>query len=293
MPAPGRGVLDAYLDAYRRGDAGALAALRHPDFVAEWPQSGERVRGRERMSAIEASDPSGPPELTWVRRVLGHRDHWVVEAGMRLGLGDHCVPMCLEIADDLVRRAVMWHAAPFPAPAARASLVQRFDPKAPPEPLPHEHALSDAATEALVRRYWRSFQTRDHEAAARLRHADWFTDWPQSGERIPSHAADVAIHSAYEGYPDHGRTLGVVTGESEEWSMSGAMVPVRISAAGSFWVAQGRLDYPDGSRFLAIDIGEMSGSLIRRETIYFAERLEAPAWRAHLVERYEPLPESA
>jgi hypothetical protein len=40
-------VVRAYAAASVANDTEALARLRHPDWMVEWPQSGERVRGHE------------------------------------------------------------------------------------------------------------------------------------------------------------------------------------------------------------------------------------------------------
>src|SRR3712207_5703227 len=51
--------------------------VRHPDYVMEMPQSGERIRGREAMRAMQEAFPT-PPTLT-VRRVVGGGHVWVLE----------------------------------------------------------------------------------------------------------------------------------------------------------------------------------------------------------------------
>src|SRR3712207_7275899 len=35
--------------------------VRHPDYVMEMPQSGERIRGREAMRAMQEAFPTPPP----------------------------------------------------------------------------------------------------------------------------------------------------------------------------------------------------------------------------------------
>jgi hypothetical protein len=43
-------------------------AIRHPDYTMEMPQSGERIRGRERMREFQRAYPN-PPSIA-IRRVL-------------------------------------------------------------------------------------------------------------------------------------------------------------------------------------------------------------------------------
>lgn len=57
------------------------------DFVREFPQSGERIRGRDNMKAVFTSYPGGPPSTT-VRRIIGSGDLWSVELTNDYGTGE-------------------------------------------------------------------------------------------------------------------------------------------------------------------------------------------------------------
>jgi hypothetical protein len=52
----------------------------------EWPQSGERLRGREKMKAFQESNAGARPPR-WPRRVLVREGPWVVEGGVDYGGG--------------------------------------------------------------------------------------------------------------------------------------------------------------------------------------------------------------
>ena len=58
--------------------------VRHEDYVMEMPQSGERIRGRERMREFQESYSSNatPPVGLSVRRVLVRDGLWVVEGNI-------------------------------------------------------------------------------------------------------------------------------------------------------------------------------------------------------------------
>src|SRR6266699_1121511 len=49
-------------------------ALRREDVVIDMPQSGERIRGRDHMKAMQEAYP-GPPTIT-VRQIVGSGDVW-------------------------------------------------------------------------------------------------------------------------------------------------------------------------------------------------------------------------
>src|SRR5918998_2076881 len=72
--------------------------VRHPDYVMEMPQSGERIRGREAMRAMQEAFPA-PPTIT-VRRVVGAGHVWVLEGANDYG-GEvwHVAPV-LEFDDE-------------------------------------------------------------------------------------------------------------------------------------------------------------------------------------------------
>ena len=52
-----RELTDEWVAAMNAQDFGRAMAVLHPDFVEEYPQSGERVRGRENLRAIVENYP--------------------------------------------------------------------------------------------------------------------------------------------------------------------------------------------------------------------------------------------
>ena len=133
----------------------------------------------------------------------------------------------------------------------------------------------------LLQRYWEAQDPFDPEALGGLRHPDWVADWPQTGERIPGHEQDVAIHSNFPGYPDH--ELVAVTGEKENWALTPMFLPLRVSGEGPLWIAEAKLRYPDAGTWFAVAVIEVRDELIRRETVYYCEPFDPPEWRARWV----------
>jgi hypothetical protein len=146
----------------------------------------------------------------------------------------------------------------------------------------------------LVERYWAAQDPYEPDALAALRHSTWSADWPQSAERIPSHAADVAIHTSYPGYPAH--RLERVAGSDEVWRPMPSPIlsaPVRISGASDMWIGEFRLEYPDESTWDAIVTLELRESLVGHETVYYCRVLGSPPWPATSHERAPtPIPPS-
>lgn len=139
-----------------------------------------------------------------------------------------------------------------------------------------------------IERYFRAGAERDFDELAMLRHPEWTAEWPQSGERVPSHEADRRIHEQYEGYPAH-ELRWAATGE-ERWAAL-PLLPVRVSGAGDVWMGEALLTYADGPQFAAA-ILELRDGLVWRETEYWAAPFDPPAWRTHLTEAI-PAPDRA
>jgi len=60
--------------------------LLHDDFVQEWPQSGERIVGRDNAIAINQNFPGGLPTMRF-RRTLAGGDLAVLEVELTYGDG--------------------------------------------------------------------------------------------------------------------------------------------------------------------------------------------------------------
>ena len=62
----------------------------------------------------------------------------------------------------------------------------------------------------------------------------------------------------------------------------------RVLVRDGLWVGEGIIDYGNGTVLDSVGVVELKDGKVWRDTRYFAEPFEAPAWRAHLVERMEP-----
>jgi len=142
-----REVIDHYAKAMETQDLEGLAAVLHDDYVEEYPQSGERIVGRDNLLAIVANYPGGEPRSGKVDRVVGAEDRWIVSPSyqpMRLvGEGDqytaiahviypdgsdwHVIQL-IRLKDGRIYRITSYYAPAFEAPAWRAPYVDRTEP---------------------------------------------------------------------------------------------------------------------------------------------------------------------
>jgi len=120
-----RAALDQHWAASDANDFETEHRIYHEDAVLEYPQSGERTRGRSNIQNQRASQPS--KKRFTVRRILGAGDLWVTELILTYdGKPSHTVSI-MEFRGDKVARETQYFADPFPAPAFRAQWVERID----------------------------------------------------------------------------------------------------------------------------------------------------------------------
>ena len=109
------------------GDEKAVMELVAEDFVQEWPQSGELVRGRQACLNVIGNYPGGPPQIK-VGRISGEGDHWVVESTTTYPGGDvYHMMSAIELEDGLLIHEVDYFGPEFPAPEWRQRWVEPIE----------------------------------------------------------------------------------------------------------------------------------------------------------------------
>jgi hypothetical protein len=134
-----------YTDALTRWDYETIAKLRHPDWKAIWPQSGEVVNSTADDQKITDQYPGGRPTLVpgrmvgsedrWVSspvggafRVSGDGESWWGEWRMSYPDGTTWFTVTLiELLDGAIWRETTYWAEPFDAPQWRRSFVERLE----------------------------------------------------------------------------------------------------------------------------------------------------------------------
>jgi hypothetical protein len=98
--------------------------LRHEDYVMEMPQSGERIRGREKMREFQEAYPN-PPTMQ-LRRVIVGKGLWVVEIVSDYGGRIYRPVLIIELRDGKMFRDTRYYCEPFEAPEWRAQWIERM-----------------------------------------------------------------------------------------------------------------------------------------------------------------------
>jgi hypothetical protein len=120
-----RAALDQHWAASDANDFETEHLIYHEDAVLEYPQSGERTRGRRNIQGQRASQPN--KKRFSIRRILGGGDLWVTEYILTYDGKPSYTVSIMEFAGDKVARETQYFADPFVAPALRAQWVERME----------------------------------------------------------------------------------------------------------------------------------------------------------------------
>ena len=120
-----RAELDQHWAASDANDFETEHRIYHEDAVLEYPQSGERTRGRSNIQGQRASQPS--KKQFSIQRIIGGGDLWVTELILTYDSKPTYTVSIMEFSGDKVARETQYFADPFVAPAWRAQWVERMD----------------------------------------------------------------------------------------------------------------------------------------------------------------------
>jgi len=119
-----RDALERYLQAFERQDLNAIEELLHEEYVEEFPQSGERIRGKQSWRSVTENYP-GLPNMT-DRSYVVSGDLGVMK--MTLEYDGNRIFACeiVDFEEGRIKRARAYFAEPFEAPEWRAQWVERM-----------------------------------------------------------------------------------------------------------------------------------------------------------------------
>jgi hypothetical protein len=119
-----RAALDQHWAASDANDFVTEHLIYLEDAVLDYPQSGERTRGRSNIQGQRASQPSN--KRFSVRRIVGGGDLWVTELILSYDGKPSYTVSIMEFRGVKVARETQYFADPFVAPAFRAKWVERI-----------------------------------------------------------------------------------------------------------------------------------------------------------------------
>ena len=117
-----RARLEQHWQASDSGDVDTENAIYAADAILDYPQSGERFRGRSRIRAQRGGHPA--ERHFTVLRISGGGDLWVSECIITYDGAPTYSVSIMEFSDGLVTHETQYFADPFQAPARRAALAE-------------------------------------------------------------------------------------------------------------------------------------------------------------------------
>jgi hypothetical protein len=144
-----RDVVLEYIDAMNASDWDRLRRVLHPDYVEDYPQSAERVRGAENAIAIRRHYPAEASQSI-DRRLVGGAEQWVLAPNFTAirvtGDGDVLTAIVrarypdgfwyvitvAEVEGEQIRRVTAYFAPHLDAPEWRKELVEPLEVESEP-----------------------------------------------------------------------------------------------------------------------------------------------------------------
>src|SRR3954465_13908045 len=132
-----RAMIQAHFDASNVGAGGGgpgddivrASEIYADDAVVEWPQGGERLRGKANIIGFRSTYPAR--QQFELHRTTGCHDLWVNEYTIRYDDQPVMVVGIMEFRGEKVVRERIYFGDPWEPPAWRAHWVERFDPREP------------------------------------------------------------------------------------------------------------------------------------------------------------------
>lgn len=105
-------------------DFAAVTAVLAPDFLLEWPQSGERIRGPERFCQMNAEYPTSGRWQFRINRLVASGESVVTQVSVTDGVQSGEPISFFTVAAGKITRLVEYWPEPFAAPENRRHLVE-------------------------------------------------------------------------------------------------------------------------------------------------------------------------
>jgi ketosteroid isomerase-like protein len=127
MAQESKQVVESFWAAMQTNDFKRAGELLHEEYSLEWPQSGERIRGRANFVAVNENYPAhGRWEFT-VHRIFAEGNEVVSDVGVTDGVITGRVITFSTIRDGRILRQTEFWPDPFEPAAWRAQWVEKIE----------------------------------------------------------------------------------------------------------------------------------------------------------------------
>ena len=119
-----RAALDRHWAASDASDFDGEHEIYREDAVLEYPQSGERIRGRWNIQSSRTAQPD--QKRFTIRRIVGAGDLWVTEYVLTYGGRPSYTVSIMEFVAEKVARETQYFGDPFEPGPSRVQWVERI-----------------------------------------------------------------------------------------------------------------------------------------------------------------------
>ena len=119
-------ILEDFWATMETNDFQAASRLLHDDFILDWPQSGERILGRENFVAININYPAEGKWHFEINHILAEEDVVVTDVSVTEGKIFGRAITFSTVRDGKIWKQVEFWPDPFEAPGWRAQWVQKL-----------------------------------------------------------------------------------------------------------------------------------------------------------------------
>lgn len=119
-------VVVAFWSAMETNDFYAAARLLHEQYVLEWPQSGERVRGGDNFAALNTAYPAAGNWHFTINRIVAEGNQVVTEVTVTDGTRTDRAITFSTVREGKIWKQVEFWPEPFDAPGWRAQWVEKI-----------------------------------------------------------------------------------------------------------------------------------------------------------------------
>lgn len=118
-------ILRQHWDSSAAGDLDAEHEIYDEHAICDYPQSGERIHGRQNLQNLRSHHP-GKPSGFKIRRLQGSGNLWVTEYTITYQGSPFYTISIMEFENNKVMRETQYFATPFEAPGWRAQWVEEM-----------------------------------------------------------------------------------------------------------------------------------------------------------------------
>jgi hypothetical protein len=111
----------------KTNDFRSVGSVLSDDFVLEWPQSNERIRGRDNYTTMNEEYPAHGRWQFTVHRIVGNESEAVSDVSVTDGVQQGRAITFFSIRDEKIAKVIEFWPEPFPARDDRKHLVEQIE----------------------------------------------------------------------------------------------------------------------------------------------------------------------